>query len=46
MTKQFSSAAAFKMALEDHLRRRAAERAIPLSTLQLKFVIERWISRA
>ena len=41
MAKQFGSAAAFKASLEAHLRKRAAERATPLNTLQLKFVIER-----
>src|SRR5579883_3151031 len=45
MAKTFGSAAAFKAALEARLRRRAAERKMPLSTLQLKFVIERLLAR-
>lgn len=45
MAKQFGSAAAFKASLEAHLRKRATERAIPLATLQLKFVIERLLAR-
>ena len=45
MTRQFASGAAFKASLEAHLRKRATERAIPLATLQLKFVIERLLAR-
>jgi len=45
MTKQFSSAAAFKASIESHLRKRATERGVPLATLQLKFVIERLLAR-
>jgi hypothetical protein len=45
MAKQFGSAAAFKASLEAHLRKRAAERKVPFSTLQLKFVIERLLAR-
>jgi Nucleotidyl transferase AbiEii toxin, Type IV TA system len=45
MAKHFRSAAAFKTALETHLRKRATERNVPLSTLQLKFVIERLLAR-
>jgi hypothetical protein len=45
MAKQFGSAAAFKASLDAHLRKRATERHIPLSTLQLKFVIERLLAR-
>lgn len=45
MPKKFASAAAFKTSLEAHLRHRATELAIPLSTLQLKFVMERLLAR-
>ncbi len=45
MAKQFKTAAAFKTALEAHLRKRAAERSVPYSTLQLKFVMERLLAR-
>lgn len=45
MAKRFTTAAAFKASLEAHLRTRAAERAVPFSTLQLKFVIERLLAR-
>src|SRR5262249_14981251 len=45
MARKFGSAAAFKSALEAHLRKRAEERKVPLSTLQLKFVIERLLAR-
>src|SRR5260370_42246704 len=45
MARQFGSAAAFKASLETHLRKRAEERKIPLSTLQLKLVIERLLAR-
>jgi hypothetical protein len=45
MARQFRSAAAFKAALEAHLRKCAAERGVPFSTLQLKFVIERLLAR-
>src|SRR5436305_15039696 len=45
MAKRFASAAAFKASLEAHLRKRATERNVPLSTLQLKFVIERLLAR-
>jgi hypothetical protein len=45
MARKFGSAAAFKTSLEAHLRKRAEERKIPLSTLQLKFVIERLLAR-
>ena len=38
-------APAFKASLETHLRKLASERKIPLSTLQLKFVIERLLAR-
>ena len=41
MARKFGSAAAFKASLEAHLRKQAERRKIPLSTLQLKFVIER-----
>jgi hypothetical protein len=45
MARKFGSAAAFKTSLEAHLRKRAEERKVPLSTLQLKFVIERLLAR-
>jgi hypothetical protein len=45
MTRKFGSAAAFKTSLEAHLRKRAEERKVPFSTLQLKIVIERLLAR-
>jgi hypothetical protein len=45
MARRFGSAAAFKASLESHLRKRAAEQKAPLSTLQLKLVIERLLAR-
>lgn len=45
MAKQFRTAAAFKASLEANLRKIATERAVPFSTLQLKFVIERLLAR-
>jgi len=45
MARQFQSAAAFKAALEVRLRKCAAERRVPFSTLQLKFVIKRLLAR-
>src|SRR5919204_2322927 len=45
MPRKFGSAAAFKTSLEAHLRKRTEERKVPLSTLQLKFVIERLLAR-
>jgi Nucleotidyl transferase AbiEii toxin, Type IV TA system len=45
MARKFGSAAAFKTSLESHLRKRAEERKVPLSTLQLKFVMERLLAR-
>jgi hypothetical protein len=45
MAKQFKTAAAFKASLEASLRKKATERAVPFSTLQLKFVIERLLAR-
>lgn len=45
MAKQFKTAAAFKASLEANLRKKATERGIPFSTLQLKFVIERLLAR-
>jgi hypothetical protein len=45
MAKQYQTAAAFKSALEAHLRKRAETLGVPLSTLQLKFVMERLIAR-
>ena len=45
MAKQFGSAVAFKASLDARLRKRAEERKVPFSTLQLKFVIERLLAR-
>jgi hypothetical protein len=45
MAKQFGSATAFKASLEARLRKRAEELGVPISTLQLKFVIERLLAR-
>ncbi len=45
MAKKFGSAAAFKASLDAHLRRRSEEGNVPLSTLQLKFAIERLLAR-
>lgn len=45
MAKTFGSAAAFKAALEARLRKRAEEHKVSLSTLQLKFAIERLLAR-
>src|SRR5947208_9271483 len=45
MARRFGSAAAFKASLEAHLRKLAGGRNTPLSTLQLKFVIERLLAR-
>jgi hypothetical protein len=45
MAKQFRTAAAFKAALEAHLRNRAEVLGVPFSTLQLKFVLERLLAR-
>jgi hypothetical protein len=45
MARKFGSAVAFKTSLEAHLRKRAEERKVPLSTLRLKFVIERLLAR-
>ena len=45
MAKKFGSGAAFKTSLEARLRKRAEELAVPFSTLQLKFVMERLLAR-
>jgi hypothetical protein len=45
MARKLGSPAAFKASLDAHLRKRAEERKVPLSTLQLKFVIERLLAR-
>ncbi len=45
MARRFGSAAAFKASLEASLRKLASERRVPLSTLQLKFAIERLLAR-
>jgi hypothetical protein len=45
MARSFGSASAFKTALEARLRKKSQEQAVPFSTLQLKFVIERLLAR-
>src|ERR1022692_4706708 len=45
MAKKFGSGAAFKTSLEARLRKRAEVLAVPFSTLQLKFVMERLLAR-
>jgi hypothetical protein len=45
VARRFDSPAAFKASLESHLRKLAGERRTPLSTLQLKLVIERLLAR-
>jgi hypothetical protein len=45
MARQFGSAAAFKASLDARIRKLAAERAVPITTLQLKFVMERLLAR-
>jgi Nucleotidyl transferase AbiEii toxin, Type IV TA system len=45
VAKAFKAPAAFKAALEAHLRSVATSRGIPFSTLQLKFTIERLLAR-
>jgi hypothetical protein len=45
MGKKFESAPAFKSALEARLRKRSQELGVPYNTVQLKFVIERLLSR-
>jgi len=45
MAKRYGSAAAFKTALEAHLRKRANEVGTPFQTVQLKFVMERLLAR-
>lgn len=45
MAKQFGSAAAFKQALEAHLRKRSTDSGVPFATLQLKFAMERLLAR-
>lgn len=45
MAKTYRTAAAFKTALEDYLRKLAAAQGIPFSTIQLKFTIERLLAR-
>jgi hypothetical protein len=45
VAKEFKTPAAFKTALEAHLRRTAADRGLPFQTLQLKYVIERLLAR-
>src|SRR5262249_30146466 len=45
MASRFGSAAAFKASLEAHLKKIALERNAPITTLQLKLVIERLLAR-
>jgi Nucleotidyl transferase AbiEii toxin, Type IV TA system len=45
MARRFGSATAFRASLEAHLRKLASDRRVPLSTMQLKFVIERLLAR-
>jgi hypothetical protein len=45
MARKFGSAAAFKASLETRIRKLAAERALPISSLQLRFVMERLLAR-
>jgi len=45
MAKKYGSAAAFKKALETHLRTQAEKVAAPFQTVQLKFVMERLLAR-
>lgn len=45
MARNYGSATAFKASLEAHLRKVGSERNVPLSTLQLKLVIERLLAR-
>jgi hypothetical protein len=45
MAKQFGFASAFKASLEARLRKQNQEHGLPLSTLQLKFAIERLLGR-
>src|SRR5438445_510711 len=44
MAKPFTSASAFKSALEARLRKKSHDQGVPFSTLQLKFVIERLLA--
>lgn len=45
MARTFSSPAAFRQALESRLKTFAEQRAVPLNTLRLKFLIERLLAR-
>jgi hypothetical protein len=45
MPKQFKTASAFKASLESRLKGLAEERNVPLHTLRLKVVIERFLAR-
>lgn len=45
MAKSFSSAAAFRMSLEERLRQAATQRGIPINSLRLKVVMERLLAR-
>ena len=46
MARHYGSAVAFKTSLEAYLRKLAGERNAPLSTLQLKLVIERLLEHS
>src|SRR5437764_8196799 len=45
MAKQFRTASAFRMALENRLKTLAQERGVPLHSLRLKVVVERLLAR-
>jgi hypothetical protein len=45
MARKFGSATAFKASLETRIKKLAADRGMPSSTLQLKFVMERLLAR-
>ncbi len=43
--KKYASPAAFKVALEDRLKKRAAQRCVPLNRMRQRFVMERFLAR-
>lgn len=45
MGKSFKSAAAFRMSLEERLKKLNAESGVPIQSLRLKVVIERLLAR-
>lgn len=45
MSKQYDSPAAFRQALQAHLRTSASERSLSVQDLQIKFLIERLLAR-